>query len=95
MDLKLLPYAGIFILILFLIIFELKDRQEVNIGYLYYTINNEKLRIRQQMGNRYRVYVFGDSCPIQTKKDRYGFYFSIKATSASEAEQRIDELYGK
>ena len=94
--LVLLPRVGIITLVVLLIIFEVKDRRGCNynnnVGYLYYTHNNIAVRIRNLVANQYRIYVNGD-CPVQTKKDRYGAYFILRARSASDAEYQIDELF--
>lgn len=94
--LTFLPYGGIATLILLLAAFEIKDRQGVSYassgGYEYYTHNNTLVRIRKVSGSRYRVYVHG-ACPVPTKKDRYGVYFTLKARSASDVEYQIDKLY--
>jgi len=94
--LKVLPYGGVITLIALLLIFEVKDRQggsyNNNSGYVYYTYNNIMVRIRHLVSSRYKVYVYGQ-CPVQTKKDRYGTYFALKAYSAADVEYQIDELY--
>lgn len=94
--LNTLSYGGIVLLILLLAVFEFKDRQGGNYannsGYEYYTHNNIGVRIRQVFASRYKVYVY-DACPVQTKRDRFGVYFTLKARSASDAEHQIDELY--
>lgn len=94
--LSILSYGGIIVLITLLVVFEVKDRKGGNYnhnnGYVYYTYNNVSVRIRHVFLSQYKVYVF-DSCPVQTKSDRYGDYFTIKARSAADAEYKIDELY--
>lgn len=96
--LSIFPYGGIATLTLLLMIFELRDKQDGNhtnnVGYKYYTHNNISVRIRHISASHYKVYVY-DSCPVQTKKDCYGAYFTLKARSASDAEHQIDELYLK
>ncbi len=94
--LNIISYGGIAILIVLLVIFELKDRQlgnhNSNSSYLYYTHNNVEVRIRHLFSSRYKVYING-WCPVQTKRDRYGTYFTLKARSAADVEYQIDELY--
>ena len=94
--LNIMSYGGIITLIVLLIIFEVKGRQggsyNNNSGYIYYTYNNIAVRIRHLAASRYKIYV-NDFCPIQTKKDRYGTYFNMRACSASDAEYQIDELF--
>lgn len=94
--LTVLQYGGISTLILLLAAFELMDRQGGNFAnngwYEYYTHSNISVRIRHMFGARYRVYVC-DACPVPTKKDYYGLYFTLKARSASDAEHQIDALY--
>lgn len=96
--LSILQYGGITVLIVLLIIFEVRNFQgnsyANNYSYVYYTYNNIAVRIKHIVASRYKVYISEhDSCPVQTKKDRYGTYFVLKARSAQDAEYRIDELY--
>lgn len=94
--LNILSYGGMFALIILLVIFEIKDHRGGNYnnnnGYVYYTYNNVAVRIRHMFSSQYRVYV-SDYCPVQTKKDRQGTYFVLRASSAADAEHQIDELY--
>lgn len=94
--LNVLPYGGITTLILLLVTFEVKYRQECSTlsgnSYTYYTPNNNTVRIRHIFGSRYKVYV-NDACPVPVKHDRFGDYFTLNARSASDAELQIDELY--
>lgn len=96
--LNILAYGGIAVLAILLLIFEIKESRigrnnaPNNGGYEYYTENGEVLRIRHTFGSLYKVYVFG-YCPISTKEDRLGTYFSVRARSASEAESIIDGIY--
>lgn len=94
--LSIISYGGIATLIGLLVVFEIKDYKSSNYsnnnGYVYYTYNNVAVRIRHLFSSQYRIYVY-NNCPIQTKKDRYGTYFSLKGRSASDIEYQIDELY--
>lgn len=93
--LSILLYGGIATLIGLLVVFEIKDRKGGNYsnnGYDYYTYNNVAVRIRHLFSSQYRVYVY-NNCPIQTKKDRHGTYFSLKGHSAADIEYQVDELY--
>lgn len=93
--LNMLLYGGIATLIGLLFVFEIKDRKGGNYsnnGYVYYTYNNVAVRIRHLFSSQYRVYVY-NNCPIQTKKDSYGTYFSLKGHSAADIEYQVDELY--
>lgn len=96
--LMILAYGGIAVLVILLIIFEIKEgrigRSHTlqNGGYEYYTESGETLRVRHVFGSLYKAYVFG-CCPVATKKDRFGVYFSVRARSASEAEYLIDGIY--
>lgn len=94
--LGILSYGGIATLIGLLVIFEIKDHKGNNYSnnnsYVYYTYNNIAVRIRHLFSSQYRVYVY-NNCPIQTKKDRYGTYFSLKGRSAADIEYQIDELF--
>lgn len=96
--LSVLPYGGIAVLILLLLIFEIRSFQgnsyANNYSYVYYTCNNIAVRIKHIVASRYKIYVSEqDCCPVQTMKDRYGTYFLLNARSAQDAEYRIDELY--
>lgn len=97
--LTLLQYGGIAVLVVLLIVFEIKEGRigrsytPQNGGYEYYTESGAILRIRHVLGSLYKVYVFGGYCPVATKKDRFGDYFSIRACSAAEAEYLIDGIY--
>lgn len=96
--LTILAYGGIATLVILLIIFEIKEgwigrsHMPRNSGYEYYTESGETLRIRHVFGSLYKAYVFG-CCPVETKKDRYGVYFTVRAHSSSEAEYLIDGIY--
>lgn len=94
--LSILSYGSIATLIWLLVVFEIKDHKGSNYGnnngYVYYTYNNVAVRIRHLFSSQYRVYVY-NNCPIQTKKDRYGTYFSLKGCSAADIEYQIDELF--
>lgn len=93
--LNILSYGGIAVLIILLVIFEIKDHKGGNYNnssYVYYTYNNIAVRIRHLFSSRYKVYVY-DTCPIPTKRDRYGTYFTLKAQSTADIEFQIDELY--
>ena len=96
--LSILSFGGIITLAVLLVAFELKDRQGGSgsrgngNGYVYYTHNNVAVRICHSFSSRYKIYVNG-GCPVETKQDRYGRYFILKARSASDAEYQIDELY--
>lgn len=96
-NLSILQYGGITVLIVLLIVFEVKNKQSRtfnNDSYIYYTYNNVALRIKRIFASRYKVYVSDyNMCPMETKRDRYGTYFSLKAKSASDVEYQIDELY--
>lgn len=97
-ELTILQYSGIGLLIVLLIIFEAANFQSGGFSnkytYVYYTCSNEAVRIKRTMVYCYKVYVTdADLCPLQTKRDRYGTYFKIKARSAQDAEYKIDELY--
>ena len=62
--------------------------------YVVTRVINITVRIKHIVASRYKIYISEqDSCPVQTKKDRYGTYFILKARSAQDAEYRIDELY--
>lgn len=96
--LSYLSYGGIAFLIVLLLIFEFKDGlmglgdTPQNGGYEYYTESGELLKVRHVFGSLYKAYVFG-YCPVATKKDRFGVYFSVRARSASDAEFQTDEIY--
>ena len=92
--LSILAYGGIAALVILLVIFEIKysNRSPQGSGYEYYTQNGDVLRIRHVFGSLFRVYVFG-YCPVSTKSDRVGTYFTVRARSVSEAEQLIDGVY--
>lgn len=96
--LYILAYGGIAVLVILLLVFEIKEGRigrnhaPNNGGYEYYTESGEILRIRHTFGSLFKVYVFG-YCPVTTKKDRLGTYFSVRARSASEAESIIDGIY--
>ena len=96
--LNILAYGGIVVLVILLLVFEIKEGRigrshaPNNGGYEYYTESGETLRIRHVFGSLYKVYVFG-YCPVATKADRLGTYFSVRARSASEAESIIDGIY--
>lgn len=99
-SLSTLSYGGISLLVILLAVFEIKDirtgRKNVpsNASYEFYTSNGTHLRISKSFGSAYKVYVYGN-CPVQTRKDRYGrSFFTVRARSASEAEDVIDELMG-
>lgn len=95
--LTILPYGGILVLVVLLVVFELTDtcprkgmpRKE----YEFITSDGSSVRIRHVFGTTYKVYPVGD-CPLNTETDRYGRFFRVKARSTSEVEYRIDELYG-
>ena len=96
--LSVLEYGGIMTLVVLLVIFEIRyfqgKRYANNYSYVYYTCNNIAVRMKHIVASCYKIYISEqDSCPVQTKKDRYGTYFIIKASSAQDAEYRIDELY--
>lgn len=96
--LNILAYGGIAVLVVLLIIFEIKEgrigsrRTPQNGGYEYYTADGNSLRIRHVFGSLYKVYVFS-YCPVPTRKDRFGIYFTVRARSASEAEYVVDGIY--
>lgn len=96
--LNVLAYGGIAVLVILLIIFEIKEGRigrshtPQSRGYEYYTESGETLRVRHVFGSLYKAYVFG-YCPVATKKDRFGVYFTVRARSASEAEYLIDGIY--
>ena len=96
--LYILAYGGIAVLVILLLVFEMQEgrigrsRAPDNGGYEYYTESGEVLRIRHTFGSLFKVYVFG-YCPVATKEDRLGTYFSVRARSASEAESIIDGIY--
>lgn len=93
-----IAYGGIATLVILLVLFEIRDGRvgqshvPQNSGYEYYTPNGQSLRIRHVFGSLYKAYVYG-YCPVETKKDRFGTYFSVRARSASEAEFLIDGIY--
>lgn len=93
----LLSYGCMATLVILLIIFEIVSQGGYNgkaSGYSYYTCKNTAVRIRHMMASQYRIYIKdGDFCPAETSSDRYGTYFKLRARTASEAENRIDELY--
>lgn len=93
-----LPYGGIAVLVILLIIFEVNDmigasRTSLKKGYEYYTQSGEALRICRVFAAKFKVYISGYYCPVPTKKDRRGEFFIVRASSPAEAEQRIDEIY--
>ena len=95
--LDILGYGGIAILALLLVIYEWKDgciglRKPPNIGYEYYTADNSRVKICKAFGTLYKIYVFGN-CPVETQNDRFGTYFTLRASSASEAEYLVDDIY--
>lgn len=96
--LNILAYGGIGVLVALLIVFEFKEGRigrshtPQNGGYEYFTESGDSLRVRHVFGTLYKAYVFG-YCPVETKKDRLGIYFPIRARSASEAEYLIDGIY--
>ena len=95
--LNILAYGGITVLLVLLIIFEIKDghiggRKPTSGGYEYYTANSSYVRIKRVFGSLYKVYVF-NSCPVPTKTDRFGTFFTMRAHSSSEAEYKVDNLY--
>lgn len=95
--LNILGYGGIAVLIILLIIFELKEgrfgkRTPQSSGYEYYTPDNSRVRIQKTFGTLYKVYVYSN-CPVPTKRDRSGYYFTVRARSASEAEYIVDDIY--
>lgn len=95
--LNVLGYGGIAVLIILLIIFEWKDgrfgkRIPYSEGYEYYTANNSCVRIHKVFGSLYKVYVYNDS-PAPTKRDKFGSYFTVRARSAPEVENIIDDMY--
>ena len=95
--LNVLGYGGIVVLVVLLIIFELKDgsfrtRTPLNSGYEYYTADNSCVRIRKVFGSLYKIYVYSE-CPVSTKSDRFGSYFTVKGRSAAEVESIVDDIY--
>lgn len=96
--LDILRYGGIGVIALLLIMFEFKEgyagngRTPKNSGYEYYSADGIAVKIRHVFGSLYKVYV-SDYCPLPTKKDRFGTYFSIRARSASEAEFKVDSAF--
>lgn len=97
MDLNIFAYGGIGILIILLVIFELKERgfgkrMPQGGGYDYYTPDNSRVRINKVFPSLYKIYVYSNS-PVSTKRDRFGYYFTVKARSASEAEYLVDAIY--
>lgn len=94
--LDILAYGGIAVLVILLVIFELKDRNTASCStdkaYEYYTADGSSVRIRHVFGSLYKIYTFG-SCPVPTKHDRVGCYFTVRARSASDAENKVDNLY--
>lgn len=98
-SLNVLGYGGIAALIILLVIFELKEgrlgnRRPQGGGYEYYTPDNSRVRIHKTFGSLYKVYVYGN-CPVATRRDRFGCYFTVRARSASEAEYLVDDIYQK
>ena len=96
-DLDMIEYAGIAALIILLIIFELRDVNcgnvlSANKGYEYYTSDSSRVRIHKVFGSLYKIYVYGN-CPVQTKQDRFGTYFTVRARSASSVEYIVDDIY--
>lgn len=96
-SLYVLPYGGITVLVVLLVIFELKEgRLGTNTvracGYEFFASDGSRVRINKAFGSLYKVYTF-DWCPVPTKQDRFGRYFTIRARSASEAEYIVDGLY--
>lgn len=96
-SLNSLGYGGIAVLIILLIIFELKEgrlgnRAPQSGGYEYYTPDKSRVQIHKAFGTLYKVYVY-NNCPVPTKKDRFGCYFTVRARSASEAEYIVDDIY--
>lgn len=95
--LTILPYGGILALVVLLVVFELTNAQQRNEmprnEYEFITSAGNCVLVRHVLGTIYKVYTSED-CPVATKTDRYGRYFTVKARSASEAEHIIDELYG-
>lgn len=96
-SLNILGYGGIAVLIILLVIFELKEgrlgkRRAQSGGYEYYTPDNNKVRIYKAFGSLYKIYVYGN-CPVETKKDRFGCFFTVRARSASQAEYLVDDIY--
>lgn len=95
--LTILPYGGILVLVVLLVVFELTNAQQRNgkprNEYEFITAAGNCVRIRHVLGAIYNVYTSED-CPVVTKTDRYGRYFTVTARSASEAEYKIDKLYG-
>lgn len=95
--LTILPYGGISVLAFLLVVFELTNAQQGNgtprNGYQFFTADGSCVRIRHIFGRIYKVYPEGD-CPVRTETDRYGRFFRVKAKSASEAEYRVDRVYG-
>lgn len=96
-SLSSLGYGGIAALIILLVIFELKEgrlgnRRPQNGGYEYYTPDSNRVRIHKAFGSLYKVYVYGN-CPVITRRDRFGCYFTVGARSASEAEYLVDDIY--
>lgn len=96
-SLNVLGNGGIAVLIILLIIFELKEgrfgkRTPQSGGYEYYTPDRDRVRIHKTFGTLYKVYVYSN-CPVPTKRDRFGYYFTVRARSASEAEYIVDDIY--
>ena len=94
---EILGYGGIAVIVILLLIFEIREgrlgqRTPRSNGYEYYTASGTRLRIRHMFGSLYRIYVF-DPCPVETRQDRLGTYFTIRAGSASEAEYIVDGIY--
>lgn len=97
-ELTVLYYGGIATLAILLLIFEIRGFRSGgysnNHTYVYYTVGNIPVRIRHTVGSSYKVYVTDNiPCPAETKADRFGRYFKIKARGAQDAEFQIDELY--
>lgn len=94
--LTILPYGGILVLVVLLVVFELSNAQPRNgvprNEYEFITAAGNYVRIRHVFGAIYKVYT-SDDCPVVTKTDRYGRYFTVKAKSTSEAEYKVDRLY--
>lgn len=94
--LTILPYGGILLLVVLLVVFELTNARPRNgvprNEYEFITSDGSSVRIRHVFGATYKVYPEGD-CPVHTEADRYGRFFRVKARSASEAEYRVDRVY--
>lgn len=94
--LNILPYAGIAVLAVLLIIFEVQYKQDGNLinndSYTYYTYNKTAVRITSLFGSKYKIYV-NEDCPFPLKHDRFGSYFTMHARSASDVEYKIDEIF--